>query len=133
MGSDQPKSFKKVTLFQVSNQKWKIYVFYLLLILQLILIGASIIADTQVEDVFSTRLGARPEAISLITTIYGICIFIPWATFSLRCPKCRKAMIWYIMKEKDQSDFATHYVHIIHVGCPVCKLKYSSLLKSNDA
>lgn len=133
MKNDQTKYSGSIMLFQVSNQRWKHNVFYLLLILQLMLVGASIIVEMQTEDNILAWLGIRQETVSLITTIYAAVIFLPWTMFSLRCPSCRKAMIWYIMNNKEQSNFVAQYAHTLHVGCPACKMQYSSLLENNKS
>ena len=129
--NEPKKGSENIMLFRVSNQRWKYNVFYLLLILQLMLVGGTIIVEMQTEGDVLAWLGIRQGTVSFITTIYAGAVFLPWTMFSLRCPSCRKAMVWYIMNDKEQNDFVTQYSHILHVGCPACKIQYSSLLENN--
>ena len=126
------KSLKEATLFQVTNQAWKMQVFYFLGIIMLAMFGASLTEDLDTQFSFSEWLGLDDGTISFITTVFAAFVWLPWTMFSLRCPRCNKAMVWYIMKNKDQAEFASLFAHLLHVGCPACHLEYRSLLNDDD-
>ena len=51
------KSLKEATLFQVTNQAWKMQVFYFLGIIMLAMFGASLTEDLDTQFSFSEWLG----------------------------------------------------------------------------
>jgi hypothetical protein len=118
---------EKTNLFTVSNQKWKVLLFIVLLINQFVLFGLMFWSIWNRDNVIVQITRIDDVGFGLINVLYGIFLFMPWTAFSLKCPKCRKALVWYIMRHGDQCNFVPAVMNGIFVGCPACKVDYLSM------
>ncbi len=123
----------KTTLFDIGNQKWKAVLFIVLLINQFVLFGLMFWSVWNRENVIVQVTGIDDVGFGLINVLHGLLIFMPWTAFSLRCPKCRKALVWYVMRHGDQKEFVPAVMNGIFAECPACKVSYSSMLKSAES
>lgn len=120
---------KKINLFTVSNQKWKAALFIVLLINQFVLFGLMYWSIWNRDNVIGQSMGIDDIGFGLINVFHGIFLFMPWTAFSFKCPKCRKALVWYVIRHGDQSNFVPAVMNGIFVGCPACKVDYLSMSK----
>lgn len=131
-GNDMKTKCEKYpkNLFTVSSQYWKFAVMIILTIVQLILVVLMIVSFSQPKNPVFTSMPIDGPIISLFSVAHSM-IWIPWFAFSLRCPKCKKAMVWHIMRKSAQSRFVLIFVQMLYESCPACGVKWESLEKSN--
>ena len=116
-----------VSLFDVSKQKWKFKIIILLLVVQILLFLLLVLS-------FSQETGTVDPIFSVDGVIWGLSfvflggfIFLPWFTFSLKCPQCNKSLVYYIMRYSPHQNFGLSFAAVLHEGCPACHVRYSDL------
>ncbi len=114
------------SVFSVSKQKWKFILLLVLLANQVILFALMIWSSQEPGNVVLDSPRIKDIHLGLLNVFHG-CILLPWLAFALRCPACKKAIVWYIMRKREQRDFVPLFVQSLHVGCPACNVTYASL------
>lgn len=67
------------------------------------------------------------DFVGVVNVLHGFFIFIPWLAFALKCPTCKRAILWYIMRKGEQRDFVKNVMLATQGECPACKMKYSEM------
>ena len=96
-----------------SGQAWKLVIFYLFILSELLLIVAFVMA---VNDV---RLVGGVDSIQLAVAFVAVGLgSLAWLCLSVRCPRCGYKPVWKILRQAE----ATSWLVTVHKldRCPSC-------------
>lgn len=95
-----------------TGQRWKIYVFFCLLVAMLLLITSSF------EPAIAHLLLLGDSDMLVLVSAVTAALSISWLAFAVRCPRCQcRIGLWY-MTNRRPSEFFTDFVATTE--CPCC-------------
>ncbi|MBN2715392.1 MAG: hypothetical protein JXX14_06025 [Deltaproteobacteria bacterium] len=123
----KPEDYKKSSkVLKGQSQHWKLTVMIFLTVIQIVLLILMIVSFAKPDNVVSFFLGFDGSAIGVVSVAHSL-IWAPWFAFALRCPKCKRAMVWHIMKNGSQNKFVPSFVQMLYERCPSCGAEWDEL------